>query len=217
MAAAPVRRVEFGVPRRPARPRAAPASRGPEVATSQNEVSQGEVDLPAISASTVKLAIAPDDHTENLRTGIKDALSEVCAISAKNAEWHSKRAAFWGRLNIAFGLPAVILAALAGATALASTAGRVPAAIIAFAAAIFTGASSWLNSRGQRAYHQQMSSAWVLLANQAKLHLLVDADDGNWISSSGREVLRELLSRQAQLYEGKAAVVELKNSSARDR
>jgi hypothetical protein len=113
----------------------------------------------------------------------------------------------YGRLYFALGLPAAVLAAVAAATGLASTAGRIPAAIIALVAAGLGAAGTFLNSGGQRRYHQEMSSQWYMIGGEAKLHRLVDVQQADWIAKDSRETLKGLLGRQAQLLQGKPVVV----------
>jgi len=70
------------------------------------------------------------------------------------------------------GLPAAVLATVAGATGLASTAGRVAAAIIALVAAGLTTAATFLNSDNNQRRNIVMSAAWSELADDARLHNL---------------------------------------------
>src|SRR5437016_5220419 len=116
---------------------------------------QEEVDLPdAVSNETIALATGSSSPRTPLQAiKVEQALEEIIVGSVKAADWHSKRAALYGRAYYALGLPSVALAALAGAAGLASTAGRVPAAIIALVSAALGAAATFLNSAGQRANH----------------------------------------------------------------
>ena len=70
------------------------------------------------------------------------------------------------------GVPAVILATAAGATGLATTTGRVVAAIIALVSAGLTASATFLNSGEQRKTSDRLSAAWQELADDARLELL---------------------------------------------
>jgi hypothetical protein len=77
----------------------------------------------------------------------------------------------WRRAHYIFGLPPVALSAIAGLTAFYSTAGRVPAAILASIAA-FTGAiSTFLNCEKHRSNAEQRVGAWQVLEMEAKIAL----------------------------------------------
>ena len=193
-----------------ARPRAKPRSERPAKLAVIPD--QEEVDLPdEVSKETIELAVGSPSLPTSLHTGeIDRALEEIITGSEKASEWHSNRAAVYGRAYYALGLPAVVLAALAGATGLASTAGRIPAAIIALVSAALGAAATFLNSAGQRAYHQEMASQWYMIAGEAKLHRFEEADwvtEGGKISEEARKTLKGLLDRQAQLLKGKPAVL----------
>lgn len=107
---------------------------------------------------------APGDAMGALSSLIAD-----CDLHAYNArsvgEW-------WGRAYYLLGLPAAILATIAGAAALASTAGRVPAAIIALISAGLTAAATFLNSDENKKNHIRFSAAWQQLADDARLAVI---------------------------------------------
>jgi hypothetical protein len=79
---------------------------------------------------------------------------------------------WWGRAYYLLGLPAAVLAAVAGATGLISAAGRVPAAVIALVAAGLTAAATFLNSDDNQKSNIVMSAAWSQLADDARLQHL---------------------------------------------
>lgn len=168
-----------------------------------------EVELPdEVSSETIALATDSSGLSASAQANaIERALEEIIAGSERVADWHSRRGAWYGRIYIALGLPAAILAALAGATALASTAGRVPAGIIALISAAIGAAGTFLNSGDQRRYHQQMASQWYMIAGEAKLHKIVDLQQPDWISQKSREALKGLLARQAELIQGRPALL----------
>ena len=72
----------------------------------------------------------PPADSDRRRSAIGSELQKVLDRAAENAQRERRTSSRWSSLYFFVGLPAAILAAIAGATALASTAGRVPAGII---------------------------------------------------------------------------------------
>jgi len=97
------------------------------------------------------------------------SLIAECDLNAFDTRRASR---WWGRAYYMLGLPAAVLATVAGATGLASTAGRVAAAIIALVAAGLTTAATFLNSDNNQRRNIVMSAAWSELADDARLHNL---------------------------------------------
>lgn len=101
-----------------------------------------------------------------------DAMGVVLSLIADcDLHAYNERSAgtWWGRAYYLLGLPAAILATIAGAAALASTAGRVFAAIVALVSAGLTTAATFLNSNENKQYHIKFSAAWQQLADDARL------------------------------------------------
>lgn len=107
---------------------------------------------------------APDDIEATFLSLIAE-----CDLNAFDTRRASR---WWGRGYYMLGLPAVVLATVAGATGLASTAGRVPAAVIALVAAGLTTAVTFLHSDDNQRRTIGMSAAWSELADDARLHSL---------------------------------------------
>jgi hypothetical protein len=84
--------------------------------------------------------------------------------------WRASR--WWGRTYYILGLPAAVLAGIAGAVGLANTAGRVPAAIIALVAAALTAAVTFLNIEINRNRNTEFCAEWCILADDTRLRLL---------------------------------------------
>lgn len=104
---------------------------------------------------------APNDVMGALVSLIAD-----CDLRAYDAQRASKR---WGRAYYSLGLPAAVLATIAGATGLASTAGRIPAAIVALISAGLTTAAAFLNSNENKQQSTRLSAAWQELADDVRL------------------------------------------------
>lgn len=104
---------------------------------------------------------APNDAMGVLLSLIAD--SDLRAYGTQRA---SKR---WGRAYYMLGLPAAVLATIAGAAGLASTAGRIPVAIVALAAAGLATAATFLNSNENKQHNSKLSAAWQELADDVRL------------------------------------------------
>jgi len=110
------------------------------------------------------IGTTPDDIEATFRSLIAE-----CDLNAFDTRRASR---WWGRAYYMLGLPAAVLAVVAGATGLASTAGRIPAAIIALVAAGLVAAVTFLNSQDNQRRNSAMSAAWSELADDARLHNL---------------------------------------------
>ena len=110
------------------------------------------------------IGTTPDDIAAAFRSLIAEG--DLNAFDTRRASH------WWGRAYYLLGLPAAVLAAVAGATGLISTAGRVPAAVIALIAAGLTAAATFLNSDENQKSSIVMSAAWSQLADDARLQHL---------------------------------------------
>lgn len=121
---------------------------------------------------------APGDATTVLESLIAD-----CDLRAYDARRASK---WWNRSYYLLGLPAAVLATISGAAGLASTAGRVPAAIAALLAAGFATAATFLNSNENRQLSLKLSAAWQELADDVRLAIISNSNqvgsEMDWIT-----------------------------------
>lgn len=99
-------------------------------------------------------------------------LEAIIAESDLNAFDCRRASVRWGRAFYLLGLPGAVLATLAGATGLATTTGRVPAAVIALVSACLTAAGAFLNSEQNRKKSDDLSAAWQELGDDARIRLL---------------------------------------------
>jgi hypothetical protein len=118
------------------------------------------------------------------------------------------KARWWARLYFVVGLPAAVLAAIAGATALASTADHVVAGVIALIAAGLTAAATFLDSGTRRSAHENLAAAWQALANDLHVSSTVDIHDDEWLQRYARLHLQDVLDRERKLLQGKAPDAE---------
>lgn len=107
---------------------------------------------------------APNDAMGVLLSLIAD-----CDLHAYNTRAISK---WWGRAYYLLGLPAAVLATIAGAAALVSTAGRIPVAIVALISAGLTTSATFLNSNENKQSNIRFSAAWQKLADDARLAVI---------------------------------------------
>jgi hypothetical protein len=101
--------------------------------------------------------------------GVVLSLIADCDLHAYNARSVGN---WWGRAYYLLGLPSAVLATIAGAAALASAAGRVPAAIVALISAGLTTAATFLNSNENKQSNIKLSAAWQQLADDARLTVI---------------------------------------------
>jgi fructose-specific phosphotransferase system IIC component len=104
-----------------------------------------------------------EEVLERLRAELATLVAEAYRSAEKCRFW----ALLWQVTDLALGLAAAVLAAVAGATGLASTAGRVPAAIMALTAAALTAAARFLRSNERYEMNWKRVSAWQTLARDA--------------------------------------------------
>jgi len=109
---------------------------------------------------------------ERLAIATEATLIEKKATYASEAQIESSN--LWRTVQLWITIPAAILAALAGGTALASTAGRVIAGVIALAAAALSATSASLGAASRVTQHQAAGNAFLALRNAARVFRLVD-------------------------------------------
>lgn len=101
--------------------------------------------------------------------GVLLSLIADCDLRAYDTRRASKR---WASAYYFLGLPAAVLATIAGATGLASTAGRIPAAIVALVSAGLSAAATFLNSNVNKEQSSRLSAGWQELADDVRLVVL---------------------------------------------
>ncbi|MFJ9470818.1 hypothetical protein [Streptomyces caniferus] len=85
-----------------------------------------------------------------------------------------RRAEFWVKVDIALGFPAALLAGVSGAAGLASADARVPAALVALAAAGFAAGAGFLRSDSRRLGNKRARQAWAAVEAGARMKLAKD-------------------------------------------
>jgi len=104
-----------------------------------------------------------------VRGGFVQSLVELEAEAERQSLIYAGRSQLYAGLYYIFGLPAAILAAIAGATALASTAGRIWAGIIALTSSALSAAVVFLDSGKQRDRAMQTKTRWDDLYTEVRI------------------------------------------------
>lgn len=115
-----------------------------------------------------------------------DRIEEDCTYSAKG---HFESARIWGAWNLKLGIPAVILAALAGGSGFSNHPEL--AGALAIASAAVTAVLTFLKPSERAASHQQAGNAYNALKNQARFFKQIEAASGD-SQQSLRDWLREI-------------------------
>jgi hypothetical protein len=113
--------------------------------------------------------VEPDGPDAQRAKNIATELDQLIRDAGKKANNADHYADSWQYVHVVLGLLATVLAALAGAAALAATAGRIPAAIMALTAAGLAAANSFLRSDERYDRNLARRNAWQALERDARL------------------------------------------------
>jgi hypothetical protein len=136
--------------------------------------------------------------SEELYDRLRTELSKLIAEAYRSAEKCRFWALLWQTADLGLGLVAAVLAAVAGATGLASTAGRVPAAIMALTAAAFTAGARFLRSNERYQMNWRRVSAWQALARDGSFALAAEGHPG---AANLYETIQVMLARRTAIME----------------
>jgi hypothetical protein len=98
-----------------------------------------------------------------------DQLDKLICDAQDKGKRADRRANWWQSIHVSLGLSSTVLAALAGAAGLATTAGRVPAAILALISAGLAAANSFLRSDERFERNLSRRNAWQALERDIRL------------------------------------------------
>jgi hypothetical protein len=129
-----------------------------------------------------------------LRAAIDEELRRLEESAMYSAQIQFEQAKRWRGVNLSLGIPASALAAVSGATALASTTGRVAAGIIALIAAGLSGILTTVNAAHRTTQASAAANAYLEIQTAARQARLVDLPD--LTIEEARAVLAELTSRR---------------------
>jgi hypothetical protein len=135
-----------------------------------------------------------EEQLRRLRSELAALTSDAFERSGKCQFW----ALLWQVTDLVVGLTTAILAAVAGATGLASTAGRIPAAIMALAAAALAAATRFLRSSERYERNWRRRVAWQHLGYEARF---ASAADGYPGAQNLYDSIQDLLKRRVAIME----------------
>ena len=105
---------------------------------------------------------------------IREELSRIEESAMFSAQGQFEQAKLWRSLNFLLGVPASVLAAVSGATALASTAGRVTAGILALAAAALGAVLTTVNAAQRASQAAIAANGYLAIQRDARQVRLID-------------------------------------------
>jgi hypothetical protein len=132
------------------------------------------------------------EKTDELAAALKRI--EESATYCEHAQF--EQAKFWRGMNLLLGIPASVLAAVAGATALASTGGRIAAGIVALVSAGLSAVTTTLHSSEWMDRAESAGNQYLALKSDARIARRVDLPGD---AATGRRALDELRARQDEI------------------
>ena len=134
----------------------------------------------------------PNDSSQ--REAIRGELQrlEESAMFSSQAQFEQTKK--WRSVNYLLGIPASLLAAAAGGTALAATAGRVAAGIMAIVAAGLGALLTTVNASHHMNQASSAANAYLEIQTAARQYRLIDLPNGDL--SEARQQLAELTARR---------------------
>ena len=133
----------------------------------------------------------------NSKKSIEIELKRIEESAMYSSQSQFEQAKFWRSINLILGVPAAVLAAIAGATGLAAATNRVTAAYLALAAAGLGALVTTLNTN--RRSTQAHSAANAYLEVQTTSRQLYEIDLPNSTYQEARTQLQELTARRDEI------------------
>jgi len=137
---------------------------------------------------------ALDDPDGARRRAIETELRRVEESAKYSAQVQFEQAKQWKSVNLTLGVPASVLAAVSGATALAATAGRVAAGVLALASAAFGGVLTTLNASHRINQAASAANAYLEIQTAARQAREIDLPGSDL--DEARSALAELAARR---------------------
>ncbi|MFI8085293.1 SLATT domain-containing protein [Kitasatospora sp. NPDC086009] len=128
------------------------------------------------------------------RKAIEDELKRLEESAMYSAQMQFELTKHWRGVNLSLGLPAALLAALSGTAALVSTAGRIPAGILALASAGLGAILTTVNASHRMNQAAAAANAYLEIQTAARQAREVDLPD--WPLDDARNALAELTARR---------------------
>src|SRR5581483_2693207 len=131
------------------------------------------------------------------KESIKAEAERIYEASMYSSQGQFEQAKIWNKRNLRLGVPSTGLAAVAGATGLATTFGRIPAAIMALSAAFLTSTMTTLNYSRKIDQAHSSGNAYLSLQQDTRIFLEIDLPQKN--EDEVREELAKLVARQQEI------------------
>lgn len=158
------------------------------------DVSVGE-DCRCLAVSS---AVVSDDesdlHLEARRTAISDELERLEESAMYSAQIQFEAAKQWRGVNLGLGIPASVLAAVSGATALTATTGRIVAGVLALVSAGFGAILTTINAAHRMNQTASAANAYLEIQTAARQARIIDLPDMS--IEEARAALAELTARR---------------------
>lgn len=123
------------------------------------------------------------------------------ASADRESQLCRKRAVRYSGLYVVLGLPAALLAAIAGVTVLASTTGRLAAGIIALTSAALSAGATFLDSAKKRDQAAKLNTDWEDLYNEMRICRLTQL--ASFTTLNGPAMLTSFAARAAAIRAGR--------------
>jgi len=136
----------------------------------------------------------PGAETEVRRKAIEDELRRLEESSMYSGQIQFEAAKQWRSINLTLGIPASVLAAVSGATALAATTGRIVAGILALVSAAFGAILTTVNAAHRMNQSAAAANAYLEIQTAARQTRLIDLSYMN--IDDVRAILGELTARR---------------------
>jgi hypothetical protein len=133
--------------------------------------------------------------------GFVQSFVDLEAGADRESQLWGVRAGRYSGLYVLLGLPAAVLAAVAGVTVLASTAGRLAAGFIALASAALSAGATFLDSAKKRDQSARLNADWEALYNEMRVCRLTKL--ASFTTDDGPVVLTSFAARAAAIRAGR--------------
>jgi hypothetical protein len=137
---------------------------------------------------------SPELRPEGRRKAIQDELERLEESAMYSAQIQFEASKQWRGLNLGLGVPASVLAAVSGATALAATTGRIIAGVLALASAGFGAILTTVNAAHRMNQAAAAANAYLEIQTAARQARLIDLPHQS--IEEARATLAELTARR---------------------
>jgi hypothetical protein len=144
--------------------------------------------------------------------GFVQSFVDLEADADRESQLWGGRAGRYSGLYVLLGLPAAVLAAVAGVTVLASTAGRLAAGIIALMSAALSASATFLDSAKKRDQAEKLSTEWEDLYNEMRVCRLTQL--ASFTTVSGPPRLTSFSARAAAIRAGRDQAAVQRNMAS---